>query len=74
MRHWALLILAYPVIFVLAVIFISPTIPIDISIVIIASLVAALGLSRESQAIFRIRPALAAWRVKILFVLKGRDS
>ena len=70
MRKWAISILAYPVIFVLALIFIGPTIPIDISILIISAIVAAIGLSKEGNAP-QIRPYLAAWRSRVLSLLKG---
>ena len=65
MKSWAITILTYPVIFVLALILIGPTIPIDISILIISAIVAAIGLSREPAGLFQIRASLAAFRSRI---------
>lgn len=69
MRKWAIRLLAYPVLFVLALIFIGPTLPIDISILIITSIVAAIGLSTEHTGL-PIRACLAAWWSKVLGMLK----
>lgn len=71
MKKWAILLLTYPVLFVLALIFIGPTLPIDISILIISSIVAAIGLTRESSTL-SIRHYLAAWRSRVLSLLKGQ--
>jgi hypothetical protein len=68
-KRWAIRLLTYPAFFVLAVIFIGPTLPIDISILIITSIVAAIGLSTEDTG-FPIRAGLAAWRSKVLGILK----
>jgi len=65
--------LTYPVLFVLALIFIGPTIPIDISILVITSVVAAIGLSTESSAL----PAhayIVAWRSKVLSMIRAAAS
>jgi hypothetical protein len=70
MRKWAIRLLTYPVLFVLALIFIGPTLPIDISILIISSIVAALGLTTASNTL-PVRPYFAAWRSKVLSALRG---
>ena len=70
MKKWAVRLLTYPVLLILALIFIGPTIPIDISILIITSIVAAIGLSTENSAL-SVRPYLAIWRSKVLSMLKG---
>jgi hypothetical protein len=72
MKKWAIRLLTYPVLFVLALIFIGPTLPIDISILIISSIVAAIGLTTESNSL-SIRPYLAAWRSKVFSILKARN-
>jgi hypothetical protein len=69
-KTWAIRLLTYPVLLVLAVIFIGPTLPIDISILIITSIIAAIGLSTEHTG-FPIRASLAAWRSKVLGILKA---
>ena len=71
MKKWAIGILTYPVIFVLALILIGPTIPIDISILIITTIVAAIGLSKEGDELFQVRLHFAAWRARVLLMLKG---
>jgi hypothetical protein len=70
MRKWAIRLLTYPIIFVLALIFIGPTLPIDISVLIISSIVAAIGLTTASNTL-SIRPYLSAWRSKVLSALWG---
>jgi len=70
MKKWAIRLLTYPVLFVLALIFIGPTIPIDISILIISSIVAAIGLSTDGTA-FPVRTHIAAWRSKVLSLLRS---
>lgn len=63
MKKWATLILTYPVIFVLALILIGPTIPIDVSVLIISTIVAAIGLSSAETPLFRIRAIVGARRL-----------
>ena len=65
MKSWAITILTYPVIFVLALIFVGPTLPIDMSILIISAIVAAIGLSREPGGLLQIRASLAAFRSRV---------
>ena len=72
MKKWATLILAYPVIFVLALILIGPTIPIDVSVLVISSIIAAIGLSRTDNPLFQVRPILAGWRSGLLARIRGR--
>jgi hypothetical protein len=69
MKKWVIRLLAYPALFVLALIFIGPTLPIDISILIITSIIAAIGLSTEHTGL-PVRACLAAWRSKVLGMLK----
>ena len=69
MKKWAIRLLTYPVLVVLALVFIGPTIPIDISILIISSIVAAIGLTTQNYAP-SVRPYFAAWRSKFLSILK----
>ena len=71
MKKRAMAILTYPVIFVLALIFIGPTIPIDISILIISGIVAAIGLSKEPAALVQIRASLVTFRSKVASLLRG---
>lgn len=71
-KKWTTLIMAYPVIFVLALILIGPTIPIDVSVLIISSIVAAIGLSRTDNPLFQIRPILAGWRSGLLARIRSR--
>ena len=71
MKKWAMAILTYPVIFVLALIFIGPTIPIDILILIISGIVAAIGLSKEPAALFQIRASLVTFRSNVASLLRG---
>jgi hypothetical protein len=70
MRGWAIRLVTYPVLLVLALIFIGPTIPIDMSILIITALVAMLGLSKEPHVGLGIRSYLAQWRRAIYARLK----
>jgi len=70
-KKWAIRFLAYPVVFILAAIFISPTIPIDISILIISAIVAWIGLSDETAALHQVRLHITAWRSKIISKLKA---
>ncbi len=65
-RHWAIRLITYPVIFVLALILIGPTIPIDMSILLITGIVAMLGLSKGSAVLLDFRPHLAHWRRSVL--------
>jgi hypothetical protein len=67
LKSWTMRLLTYPVLLVLALIFVGPTLPIDISILIITSIVGAIGLSTRG---FPIRGYLAAWRSKVLEMLK----
>jgi hypothetical protein len=69
MKKWAIRLLTYPVLLVLALIFIGPTLPIDISILIISSIVAAIGLTTKSNTL-SIPLYLAAWRSKVLSMLE----
>lgn len=67
-------IVTYPVLAVLTLIFVGPTIPIDLSIIIITSIVAAIGLSASSDG-FALRAHLAAWRAAIFALWKpGRSQ
>jgi hypothetical protein len=70
MRDWVIRLITYPVLLVLALIFIGPTIPIDISILIITALVAMLGLSKGPHVLFGLRAYLAEWRRTVLARLK----
>jgi hypothetical protein len=70
MKKWVIRLLTYPVLLVLAFIFIGPTIPIDISILIISSIVAAIGLTAETN-VLPIRSYLGTWRVRVWSMLRG---
>lgn len=66
MRGWALRLVTYPVLLVLALIFVGPTIPIDLSILIITALLAMLGLSREPHALLAVRSLFVQFRRAII--------
>jgi hypothetical protein len=70
MKKWVIRLLTYPVLLILALIFIGPTIRIDISILIISSIVAAIGLTTESN-VLPIRSYLGTWRVRVWSMLRG---
>jgi hypothetical protein len=70
MRKWAIRLVTYPVLVVLTLIFVGPTLPLDISILIISSIVAAIGLTKAGNTL-SIRIYLAAWRSRILSALRG---
>lgn len=71
MRDWAIRLITYPVLMVLALIFVGPTIPLDVSILIITALVAMLGLSRQPNALPAARAHLTACRRTIFARLKA---
>lgn len=70
MKKWAIRLLTYPVLFILVLIFVGPTLPIDVSILIISSIVAAIGLSVNDE-VLPIRTYLAAWRSRVLSLLRS---
>jgi hypothetical protein len=74
MRSWAIRLITYPVVFLLALILIGPTFPIDMSILLITGIVAMLGLSNETSVLLDFRPHLAEWRRSVLARLPHRHD
>lgn len=74
MKKRATWILAYPLIFILGLIFVGPTLPIDISVLLISSIVAAIGLSPSNHSLFEVRPLFAALRSTVFTRIKALAS
>jgi hypothetical protein len=64
MKQLAIRLLTYPVLIILTLIFVGPTIPFDLSILLITTIFATMGFSEKTDAL-GLRAYLAAWRAKI---------
>ncbi len=64
MKELAIRLVTYPVLVILTLVLVGPTIPIDISILLITSIVAAMGLSGKGDASV-LRSYTAAWRAQV---------